>query len=207
MDPSYDDADLIPTVEAARDGDPLAFEALVRRFRRPLASYAYVLLRDRGYAEDTVQEALLLAYREIPRIRRPGRFSSWIFSIVENAALSGRRARRRRPFLPLRDEDAVAEGPGAEGPPWEPGEVPEEKGLDESRPEVQALRSSLGRIPPHYAQALRLHYMDGLSSREMAAALGLTRNNAKMRLRRARRALRRDLAGSGAILEPAEAPR
>jgi len=190
-----DDRDLIPTVEAAQRGDPLAFEALVRRFRRPLASYAYALLRDRGYAEDSTQEALLLAYREIGTLREPGRFSSWLFSILENRAVSGCRSRRRRPALPLDEEDAVAEGT-----PWEEAAAHEEPDAEAAglRPEARALRGALDRLPAHYAEALLLHYVDGLSSRELAGELGLSFNNAKMRLRRARRALRRDLAGSAA---------
>lgn len=201
-----DDADLIPTVEAARDGDPLAFEALVRRFRAPVTSYAFSLLRDRGYAEDTAQEALLLAYRRIRAVREPHRFSSWMFSIVENVAFTGSRGRKRRPSVPLKDGDAVAEGT-----PWEEAAAREElePGEDpgDASPGVLALRSALERIQPRYAEILRLHYMDGLTHREMAAALGLTQNNARMRLRRARGALRRDLAGRGAIGVPAEAQR
>jgi RNA polymerase sigma-70 factor (ECF subfamily) len=201
-----DDADLIPTVEAARAGDPLAFEALVRRFRAPVTAYAFSLLRDRGYAEDAAQETLLLAYRRIRAVREPRRFSSWLFSIVENVAFTGSRSRRRRPSVPLKDGDAVAEGT-----PWEEAAAREEPGPGEdpggASREVLALRSSLERIRPCYAEILRLHYLDGLSHREMAAALNLTQNNARMRLRRARGALRRDLAEYGAAAVPGEAPR
>ncbi len=181
-------AELAPTVAAARRGDPAAFERLVRRFRGPMTAYAYSLLRDRGHAEDAVQEALLLAHRDLAALRDPARFRSWIYAIVENTALSGYRRRKRRPCFPLGEEEAVAEGspfPDDGGS----GEIPSFR--------VEAVRASMAVLRPHYAEALRLHYVEGLSSRDMAAVLGLSRNNAKMRLRRARRALRRDLEARG----------
>jgi RNA polymerase sigma factor (sigma-70 family) len=193
-DVSAEDAEIVPTVEAAQRGDPLAFEKLVRRFRGRLATYAYALLRDRGHAEDATQEALLLAYSELGTLRDPARFRPWLYAILENAALSGCRYRRRRPSFPLADDEAVAEGS-----PWEAAAAREEQGAEPPglRPEVRAVRSALDRLPGHYAEALLLHYVDGLSARDLAGALGLSRNNAKMRLRRARRALRRDLASQG----------
>lgn len=178
------DGDLDRTVAAAQAGDPRAFEVLVRRFREPLAAYAFALLRDRGLAEDATQEALLMAYREIRNLRRPARFRAWLYTILENAALSGWRRRRRRRAAPLDDGQAVAEGapfPGEEQP----------------RPEVLAVREALGRLPAPYVEILLLHYVEGLSATEAADALGLSRNNGKMRLHRARRALRRDLAAQG----------
>jgi RNA polymerase sigma-70 factor (ECF subfamily) len=177
------DEGLAPVVEAARGGDPRAFEALVTRFREPLEAFATALLRDRGLAEDAVQEALLLAYREIGRLRDPRRFRPWLYAIVENAALGGLRRRRRRPTMRLRP-DAVAEGP-----------TPGDDG--EARPPCRAeaaMRRALGHLPRHYAAILVLRHVDGLSSTEAAEVLGISRNNAKMRLRRASRALRRDPA-------------
>jgi RNA polymerase sigma-70 factor (ECF subfamily) len=181
MDGAAAAEDLGPLVVAARGGDPRAFEALVLRFREPLAAFATALLRDRGLAEDAVQEALLLAYREIGGLRDPRRFRSWLYAIVENAALGGLRRRRRRPTVRLRP-DAVAEGPPA-------GDGAEEEGRPRA---VVAVRRALDRLPEHYAAILMLRHVDGLSATEAAEVLGISRNNAKMRLRRASRALRRD---------------
>jgi len=189
VDEPEEPEDLTPTVVAAREGDPAAFEHLVLRFRGPLAAYAFSLLRDRGHAEDAVQEALILAYRDLAALRDPAKFRPWLYAILENAALSGYRRLRRRPSFPLGEEEAVAEGS-----PF-PEEAPAAAEIPTFR--VEALRASMADLRPHYAEALRLHYVDGLSSRELAVVLGLSRNNAKMRLRRARKALRRDLAARG----------
>ena len=193
--------DLARTVRAAQAGDGRAFEDLVNRFREPLGAFAFGLLRDRGLAEDVVQSAFLLAYRGLGALRDPGAIRPWLYSIVENLALTGRRRRKRRTFRLLEDRDAVAEG---EGPPRR-GEgwrrrfpAPAAHGDEEPvpppvRPEVRAVREGLARIAPNYAQVLTLHYLEGLTASEIARALGLTRNNAKVRLFRARNALRRDL--------------
>ncbi len=202
-EPTAEDRDILPEVEAARRGDTAAFESLVRRFRGPLAAYAWALLRDRGHAEDATQETLLLAFREVRTLRDPARFRPWLFAILENAALTGYRRRRCRPSSALGDEEAVAEGS-----PWDAAVAREEQAGEETgvRPEIQAVRCALDRLPGHYAEALLLHYVDGLSARDLAGALGLSRNNAKMRLRRARRALRRDLADRGLALAAAAPP-
>lgn len=181
--------ELAPTVAAARRGDPSAFEQLVLRFRGPMMAYAYSLLRDRGHAEDAVQEALVLAYRDLGTLRDPKKFRPWLYAIVENTALSGYRRMKRRPSFPLGEEEAVAEGCPFREDGADAAEIPTFR--------VEALRASMKGLRPHYAEALRLHYVDGLSSKDMAGVLGLSQNNAKMRLRRARKALRRDLEARG----------
>ncbi len=193
------DEDLEPTVRAAQAGDAPAFEALARRFRAPLGAYAYALLRDRGLAEDATQDALLLAWRRIRSLRDPAAFRPWIYAILERAALSGWRRRKRRRALALREGEAVAEGapPGEEEPPPPAAD----------RPEVAALRSSLEALPEGYRDVLSLHYVQGLSAREVAGAVGLSFNNARVRLYRARIALRRELAARGVDDVPAAAGR
>ncbi len=196
MQDSASPGDLVPLVAAAQAGDAPAFETLVLRFREPLAAYAHAILRDRGLAEDATQEALLHAYRRLGSLRDPARFRPWLYAILEHAALTGWRRRRRGRTAVLAEEDAVAEGiPVGNG--WEEEGDGEEEGDTKQRPELRAVRDSLEALPPIYAEALRLRYVDGLSSREMAEALGLTRNNAKVRLHRARGAFRRDLAARG----------
>lgn len=182
--------DLAPTVRAAQAGDPRAFEALAERFREPLRAYAFSLLRDSGYAEDATQETLLLAWRRLGSLRRPVYFRQWLYAILENAALSGFRFRRRRgPSITLRGGEAVAEGDGL------PGEEPPPPAPD--RPEVEALRSSLAALPETQRDVLSRHYLEGLSSQELARAIGVPVNTAKVRLYRARIALRRELLARG----------
>ena len=181
------DEGLTPTVRAAQAGDPRAFEELVERFRGPLASYATALLRDRGHAEDAVQDTFLQAWTRLRMLRDPSAFRPWLYATLERAAFSNSRSRRRKSTLSLLEESTVAEGA-----PTEEGDA-----AVAARPEILALRSALAALPPPYREVLVMHYVDELSAREVGDAVGLSFNNAKVRLYRARIALRRELAARG----------
>jgi RNA polymerase sigma-70 factor (ECF subfamily) len=72
-------------VERARQGDREAFTVLVHQVSDVLYSIAYRILRDPGLAEDALQNALVLAWRRIPKLRDPERFEAWIHRILVHA--------------------------------------------------------------------------------------------------------------------------
>ncbi len=198
MDPYFEGFLLSPMVERARAGDPGAFEDLVEWFRDPLLSYAEALLRDRGHAEDAVQEALLHAWERISTLRDATLVRPWLYAILENAAFTGVRHRRSRPAVPLYEGEAIAEGETAlvvDPEPVEPEEAIPVAPVD------GVLRRSMAALPSGYRRALRLHYMEGRSTREVGEVLGISWNNARVRLYRARGALRRELARRGVTEE------
>ncbi|TME13587.1 MAG: sigma-70 family RNA polymerase sigma factor [Chloroflexi bacterium] len=72
-------------VERARHGDREAFAVLVHQVSDSLYSVAYRILRDTGLAEDALQNALILAWRRLPKLRDPDRFEAWIHRILVHA--------------------------------------------------------------------------------------------------------------------------
>jgi RNA polymerase sigma-70 factor (ECF subfamily) len=170
-------------VAAARGGDGEAFAALVERFRGPVAGYAAGLVHDRDLAEDVAQEAFLLAHRNLRHLREPSSFRAWLYRVVEHAAYSVRRRRSCRVLPPLSGEECLPVPP--------PGDEAA------AHPAARALEAALDAIPPGYARALRLRYIEGLACPEVAESLGITTGNAKVRLHRARAALRRAAAAAG----------
>src|SRR5256885_2102799 len=72
-------------VERARDGDEVAFTELVDLDGDRCYAIAYRILRDVERAQDAVQQAFLLAWRELPRLRDPERFEVWLHRLVVNA--------------------------------------------------------------------------------------------------------------------------
>jgi RNA polymerase sigma-70 factor (ECF subfamily) len=72
-------------VEQARKGDREAFTVLVHQVSDSLYSVAHRILRDPGLAEDALQNALVLAWRRLPRLREPERFEAWIHRILVHA--------------------------------------------------------------------------------------------------------------------------
>jgi RNA polymerase sigma-70 factor (ECF subfamily) len=93
-------------VERAMRGDEEAFDMLIDRVGDSLHSVARRILRDPTLAEDATQEALLNAWRNLPRLRDPDRFEAWAYRLVVNACHSqARRERRHRGNLRLLTDD------------------------------------------------------------------------------------------------------
>lgn len=87
-------------------GDEEAFDALVVRIGDSLHSVARRILRDTTLAEDATQQALLDAWRYLPRLRDPDRFEAWVYRLLVNAChAEARRERRHRGNLRLLSHD------------------------------------------------------------------------------------------------------
>src|SRR3954452_5073942 len=82
-------------VERARDGDDVAFTELVDLDGDQCYAIAYRILRDADRAQDAVQQAFLLAWRELPRLRDPERFGPWLHRLLVNACYEESRRHRR----------------------------------------------------------------------------------------------------------------
>jgi RNA polymerase sigma factor (sigma-70 family) len=185
-EPSEDPA----LVARARDGDVGAFEALVARYREIAFRVAWLVVRDRGDAEDAVQEAFVKAYYAMPRFRSGAPFRPWILRIVANEARNRGRAARRREGLRLRV--AVSEGrPVASSP--EPSVL--------EQTEAEALVLALEHLPERDRLVLAYRYLLELSEAETAEMLGVRPGTVKSRLSRALVRLRTELATSSSFAE------
>jgi uncharacterized protein len=158
-------------VTAALAGDTAAFAALVVRNRtRVEAIVARLIPED---AEDVVQEALLRAYLGLSQLRDPARFGAWLCGIAVNLA----KMRLRRRALEAR---VVAEHSLTNGA--------------EDREVFELVRDAIEVLPSRQRQIVLMHYVDGLSCEEIAALLGSSPGAVRVRLHRARRQLREQLA-------------
>ena len=147
------------------------------------------ILRDDDEARDTLQEAFVLAFRGISRFEGQSRLSTWLHRIVVNAALMKLRSRRAHPeesiepLLPAFQEDGHATSVY--------GDWPERPDTALARAEVRSLvRSAIDRLPASYRTILLLRDIEELDTGEVAELLGVTANAVKIRLHRARQALR-----------------
>jgi RNA polymerase sigma-70 factor (ECF subfamily) len=176
-------------VERLRAGDARAFETLVRTHMPALLRVARRLMRSEEDARDAVQDAFVSAFRSIGKFDANARLSTWLHRIVVNASLMRLRTQRRHPeedieqYLPRFLED------GHQVEPNENWSENAETLLE--RAEVQGVvRTAIGRLPDNYREVLVLRDLEELSTEETAQALGVTPNAVKVRLHRARQALR-----------------
>ena len=177
---SADDA----LVRRARDGDAAAFEALVDARIDRCYRLAWSILSNDADAADATQNALVLAWRDLPRLRNPAVFDSWLNRIVANAALTARRRRVR-----LREVSIQPADPGADSPHPEPPQDLHARTQMDEVVDNDAIGRAFDRLRPQDRLILVLHHVEERPVAEIARSLGIPVGTAKSRLHAARRAL------------------
>jgi RNA polymerase sigma-70 factor (ECF subfamily) len=160
-------------VEAAKHGDFEAFEILAQSAGDRLYRLARLILRNTDGAEDAVQEALVHAWQQLPRLRDPARFDAWLYRLLVNACADQGRRRRRwsNEVRPLAAEPRTAD-------------------VTDAVADRDQLDRGFRRLTPEQRAVVVLHYYEGFSAAEIAATLEIPRETAKSRLRYATAALR-----------------
>jgi RNA polymerase sigma-70 factor (ECF subfamily) len=176
-------------VERLRMGDPIAFEDLVRAHSSHLLAVARRLLRQEEDARDAVQEAFLLAFRGLPSFAGRCLLSTWLHRIVVNAALMKLRSRQRKPEGLIDDLLPEYQPDGHHVVEFDEWRLPPSDRLlrDEMRAQI---RTAIDRLPETYRTVLMLRDIEELETPEVADMLGISGNAVKIRLHRARQALR-----------------
>jgi RNA polymerase sigma-70 factor (ECF subfamily) len=176
-------------VQRLRDGDPQAFELLVREYGGRMLATARRIVGTDEEARDVLQDAFLAAFRAIDTFAGAARLSTWLHRIVVNAALMRLRTRRRRReesidgLLPRFDEEGHWAEPAAHCDTWTDTLL--------ERHETRAMvRNAIDRLPLNYRSVLLLRDIEELDTDETASILGITPNAVKTSLHRARQALR-----------------
>ena len=170
-------------------GDPEAFGELFRRHRDRMWAVALRTTGNREVASDCLQEAFIAAFRRADSYRGDAAVTTWLHRIVVNSALMRLRSRRSRPevsieaLLPsFREDGHHLEPPTA----WEEG-APEQL-LAKERGAL--VRAAIESLPDTHREVLLLRDIEGLSTEATARLLDVTTNAVKIRLHRARLALR-----------------
>ena len=165
------DGDLI---EAARNGDRAAYVDLIRVRQDHLFATAQRILRDIDRAEDALQDALVIAWRDLRGLRDPDRFDAWLQRLLINVCINhATRERRRTANLRVLPVDGPA-------------------GPDDllSVADRDLLERGFRRLPPEQRAILVLNHYLGYAPSEIAETLGIPAGTARSRLHHAHRAMR-----------------
>ena len=177
----------VALVRRAREGDYNAFEALFERHRALVYRFAYQMTSRRDDAEDVVQEAFVRAYQNLHRYRDEAKFTTWLLRIVTNLCTDQARMSQRRTSLEQQEAKGALDWMTI-GDPYDPVQ-----GLEEDRRKI-ALRKALNALPAHHRSVIVLRDIEEREYPEIASILGCTVGGAKLRVLRARRALRDRIA-------------
>ena len=170
--------DEAPLIRRARDGDMAAFEQLYRDHVGRVFALCLRLAGDASLAEELAQEAFVRAWQKLGSFRGESAFSSWLYALTVNTALSERRSRRRRTSRVMATDDLSAfDRPGRPPGP--------ERGFD--------LERAMATLPPGARAVLVLHDVEGYKHHEIAEMTGIATGTSKAQLHRARRLLREAL--------------
>ncbi len=171
----------------ARKGDAAAFEALVEARVGPMTRTAMAILGREDEALDAVQDALVIAWRELASLRDPAAFDAWLTRILVNRCKRGLRGVVRQRVREIPADEVAASA-------LEPSSADARvTGIGQR----DALERAFGRLTIDERTILVLHHLDGRPLAEIAAVLKVPVGTAKSRLFAARRTLDRALEREG----------
>jgi RNA polymerase sigma-70 factor (ECF subfamily) len=192
----HSEADDLLLIERVKGGDHDAFEVLFQRHFGTVSRQAIRLASNREEAEEVVQEVFLTVYEKAHTFRGASAFSTWLYRVTANAALTRLRRRKRGEeqslddFLPSFRED----GHHLVRPVVDWSNELEEHVASEERHRL--IQQALDQLAPMDKAVVVSSDLEGLSDREIAAALGLSVSAVKARLHRSRLFLRGKLAAA-----------
>jgi RNA polymerase sigma-70 factor, ECF subfamily len=178
-------------------GDEQAFADLVGRYHTSLVRVARYHVDSEAAAEDVAQDTWLAVLRGVHRFERRSTFKTWLFKILVNRArTAGNRERRQVPVDPTLDVPTVAAGRFDAGGAWTDPPTPftelVEGRLDDAEI-AAAVHAAVRDLPEPQQAVVTLRDVQGLSTYEVSALLGLTEGNVRVILHRGRAKVREAL--------------
>ena len=184
----------IELVRRARAGDYAAFTSLVDKYERRIYGLVLRMLRQQQDAEDVTQQTYISAIEHLKDFRGESTFFTWLTRIATNHALKLLRKRKGSPTVPLEAEDGHGNGPESYGEMPHPDYIApwreEPDALAQRQDTRRLLDAALNTLGEKYRVVFILRDMNEVSTAETARILGISENNVKIRLLRARLQLR-----------------
>jgi RNA polymerase sigma-70 factor (ECF subfamily) len=151
--------ELASLVAVAKNGHRRAFAALYQERLGAVSRYVMAMVRDQHRAEDVVAQTFLLAWKDLPKLRKNDRFDAWLFRIAHNQAMT---ELRRHKTTALDDAPEPEDTDRFASP---------EGSLDSSM-DALAMRAAMTHLPEPQREVLQLRFFQDLSADEIAGRMG-----------------------------------
>lgn len=178
-------------IEAAKQGDEDAFGEIVHRYRNAIVNYLYRFLNDYEEAVDLAQETFVRVYFAIDRYHTNYAFSTYVYRIATNLAISELRKRKRRRLLSLTGLFQSDREDATEFQPRDERQLPDAELADDEQSKVIA--RAIAALPEKYRVAVVLRDVEGRSYDEIADIMQLGLGTTKSRISRGRGLLKEKL--------------
>ena len=175
-----------------KDGDEAAFQEIVRRYRNPITNFVYRMLDDYERSVELAQETFIRVFTSASRYQANYSFSTYIYRIATNLAISELRRRKRRKFVSLFSPFTDDNGEAIELDPPDLSPLQDESLIKDER--RKAVARAITSLPEKYRAAIVLRDVEGLSYDRIAEVLKLSEGTVKSRINRARNLLKEKLS-------------
>lgn len=178
-------------IEAARNGDPLAFEQLIHLYEKRVFALTRRMCKNPADAEEAAQETFLAAWQGLKFFRGESSFSTWLYRLASNACVDLLRKEGRHQAAAgpsLNDEEVLLEIQD---------EAPSPHTLAEQAELKEQIEAGLAALPEEYREVLILREIHQQSYDEIAEILSMDLGTVKSRINRGRKRLRKFLLESG----------
>jgi len=175
-------------IKQAIEGDEQSFRTLFEAYQQPIYNFIFRMLGSQDEAADATQEVFFKVYKRLSTLRNPEYFSTWLFSIAKNEAITSTRRRKSKNHSSLDDIDERMLQPLVEP---DHSFEPDEQVLNKEFETI--FQKALLEIPEIYRVAFVLGVLENQPYEEVAKMLGCSVGNIKSRVFRARAHLAKKL--------------
>ena len=167
-------------IKKFQQGDLVAFDVVVARYKEQLINYVYTFVGDKSDAEDLVQDTFVKIYRFKQSYKNIAKFSTWIYTVAGNLAKSELRKRKRQQLYPIsslsngeKEFEAVETRINSDD-------------MTDSSVKKDLIKKAIKTLPKHYQDVIRMREIDNLSYEEIAESTHLPIGTVRSRINRAR---------------------
>ncbi|KAB2880029.1 sigma-70 family RNA polymerase sigma factor [bacterium] len=167
-------------IKKFQQGDLVAFDVIVARYKEQLINYVYTFVGDKSDAEDIVQDTFVKIYRFRQSYKNIAKFSTWIYTVAGNLAKSELRKRKRQQLYPIsslnngdKEFEAVETRINSDE-------------MTDSAVKKELIKKAIRTLPDHYQLVIRMREIDNMSYEEIAEVTRLPLGTVRSRISRAR---------------------